>query len=141
MKPPKLSFLYNAFLPGILLSAITSATAALPYTLGQAGNYAVLGLGGISSAHGEIEVYQSATIVNGNVGAGSYANWTHGIDATINGRVDYDLTDSAPTVTGSVTGGLHQVLMAGPVTDARNASTLYAALSPTLTLGGIADNA
>src|SRR5207248_9531801 len=42
---------------------------------------------------------------------------------------------------GSVTGGLHPVLMAGPVTDARNASTLYAALSPTLTLGGIADNA
>jgi len=122
-------------------SIANSTHAGLPYSLGQAGSYAVLGLGGISSAHGQIEVYQSATIVNGNVGAGPYADWTHGIDATINGRIDYDLTDSAPTVTGTVSGGLHQISMTGPVTDARNASTLYAALSPTLTLGGIADNA
>jgi hypothetical protein len=118
-----------------------TASAALPYSLGQAGGYAVLGLGGISSAHGAIEVYQSATIVNGNVGAGPYANWTHGMDATINGRLDYDFTDSAPTVTGSVSGGLHQISMTGPVADARSASASYASLAPTLTLGGIADNA
>ena len=124
-----------------LLSAAVSASAALPYSLGQASSYAVLGLGGISSTHGSIEVYQSATVVNGNVGAGPYANWTHGMDATINGRIDYDLTDLAPTVTGTVSGGLHQIPMAGPVADARSASTLYASLAPTLTLGGIADNA
>src|SRR4051812_37830530 len=129
------------FLLAAVFSAALSAPAALPYSLGQAGTYAVLGLGGISSAHGEIEVYQSATIVNGNVGAGPYADWTHGIDATINGRVDYDTTDSAPTVTGTITGGLHQIPMSGAVTDARNASTLYAALNPTLTLGTLADNA
>src|SRR5438477_7153245 len=142
MPSRKLSLSFITFTVGSLLSvSVISSQAALPYTLGQAGSYAVLGLGGISSAHGQIEVYQSATIVNGNVGAGPYADWTHGIDATINGRVDYDTTDSAPTVTGAVTGGLHQLSMSGPVADARNASTLYAALSPTLTLGGIADNA
>jgi len=133
------SRLCQLLLTVVILSATFSAVAALPYSLGQASSYAVLGLGGINSAHGQIEVYQSATVVNGNVGAGPYADWTHGIDATINGRVDYDTTDSAPIVTGTVTGGLHQI--SGPVTDARNASVLYASLVPTLTLGGIADNA
>src|SRR3954466_152547 len=117
----------------VIVCGSVAARAALPYSLGQAGNYAVLGLGGISSAHGQIEVYQSATIVNGNVGAGPYADWTHGMDATINGRIDYDLTDLAPTVTGTVTGGLNQISMSGPVADTRSASTLYSALSPTLT--------
>src|SRR5438876_6050074 len=127
VRSKKLSLRSTSFVAWILLSVVaTSTRAALPYSLGQAGSYAVLGLGGISSAHGQIEVYQSATVVNGNVGAGPYADWTHGIDATINGRVDYDTTDSAPTVTGSVTGGLHQISMSGPVTDARNASALYA---------------
>jgi hypothetical protein len=125
----------------VIVCGSVAARAALPYSLGQAGNYAVLGLGGISSAHGQIEVYQSATIVNGNVGAGPYADWTHGIDATINGRVDYDTTDSAPIVTGTITGGLHQIPMAGPVVDARNASTSYAGLAATIITGGIADNA
>jgi len=129
------------FLLAAVFSAALSAPAALPYSLGQAGSYAVLGLGGISSAHGDIEVYQSATVVNGNVGAGPYADWTHGIDATINGRLDYDLTDSAPIVTGTISGGLHQINMSGPVADARSASTLYASLAPTLVAGGIADNA
>ena len=130
-----------ALLSVALLFAAVTARAVLPYSLGQASPYAVLGLGGISSEHGEIEVYQSATVVNGNVGAGPYADWTHGMDATINGGIYYDLTDSAPTVTGTVTGGLHQINMSGPVADARSASTLYAALAPTLTLSGIADNA
>src|SRR5712691_9210349 len=82
-----------ACLAAILCLLPLGAFGALPYSLGQANNYAVLGLGGISSAHGQIEVYQSATIINGNVGAGPYADWTHGIDATINGRIDYDTTD------------------------------------------------
>jgi hypothetical protein len=131
---------------GLLLLSILCAIpfgtmAALPFSLGQAGNYAVFGLGGISSAHGQIEVYQSGTIINGNVGAGPYADWTHGMDATINGRLDYDTTDSAPIVTGTISGGLHQIPMAGAVSDARSASTLYAGLAPTVTLSGIADNA
>jgi PEP-CTERM motif len=125
---------------GALLSiATTSALASLPFSLGQGANYAVLGLGGISSAHGQIEVYQSGTVINGNVGAGPYADWTHGIDATINGRVDYDLTDSAPIVTGTITGGVHPVSMSGAVTDVRNASTSFAGLAPTLTLSTLSE--
>src|SRR5438552_9343251 len=124
----------------VLLLASGIAGAAI-IGLGQAANYAVLGIGGTVAVQSDFEVYQSATVINGNVGVGPYSTWTHGVDATINGRIDYDLTDSAPTVTGTVTGGLHQVSMSGPVADARSASTLYAGLSPTLTLGGIADNA
>src|SRR5438477_10197417 len=69
--------------------------------LGGAANYAVLGIGGSVAVQSDFEVYQSATVVNGNVGMGPYSVWTHGIDATINGRVDSDLTDSAPIVTGT----------------------------------------
>jgi hypothetical protein len=63
----------------------SSVARATVISLGQAANYAVLGMGGTSGSHGELEVYQSATIVNGNVGAGPYCDWTHGMDATIRG--------------------------------------------------------
>src|SRR5258707_15810740 len=77
MQPP----LCNSFIAGFgrsrvyqfgllsvaLFSAALSANASLPYSLGQATSYAVLGLGGMTSAHGQIEVYQTATIANGNV--------------------------------------------------------------------------
>jgi hypothetical protein len=116
----------------MMLVSIHNSSASL-INLGQAANYAVLGIGGSVSVQSDFEVYQSATVVNGNVGMGPYSNWTHGIDATINGRVDYDLTDSAPTVTGTITGGVHQINMAPIVADARNASTAAAALVPTQT--------
>jgi len=61
----------------------SQGATALPISLGQAADYSVLALGGTSSLHGQIEVYQSATVINGNVGAGPYADWTHGIDCTI----------------------------------------------------------
>jgi choice-of-anchor A domain-containing protein len=109
-----------------------NCSAAL-ISLGQAATYAVLGLGGTSGSHADFEVYQSGTVVNGNVGMGPYSDWTHGIDATINGRADYDLTDSAPIVTGTITGGVHQINMAPIIADARNASTAMAALVPTQT--------
>jgi Ice-binding-like len=115
----------------LLLSAYNCSASTI--NLGQAANYAVLGIGGTVAVQSDFEVYQSATVVNGNVGMGPYSAWTHGIDATINGRVDYDLTDSAPTVTGTVTGGVHQINMAPIVLDARNASTAAAALVPTQT--------
>src|SRR5258707_490256 len=112
------------FLPG-------AAFAALPYSLGAAANYAVLGIGGNSGFHGQIEVYQSGTVINGNVGAGPYDDWTHGIDATINGAVNYDTTDLPPTVTGSITGGVHQVSMASTVNAELTAEANYFALAPT----------
>jgi hypothetical protein len=107
--------------------------------LGQAANYAVLGIGGTVAVQSDFEVYQSGTVVNGNVGVGPFTTWTHGMDATINGRIDYDLTDSAPIVTGTVTGGVHQINMAPIVADARNASTAAAALSPTQTFSTLSD--
>lgn len=109
------------------------ASALLPYTLGQASDYAVLGEGGTSSHHATFAVYQSGTVINGNVGVGPYTDFTHGIDATINGRLDYDNTDTLPSITGTITGGTHQRDMSGAVADATTASALYAALVPTQT--------
>lgn len=114
---------------GLILLLSTHNCFAGPINLGQAANYAVLGLGGTSGSHADFEVYQSGTVIDGNVGMGPYSDWTHGIDATINGRVDYDLTDSAPIVTGTITGGVHQINMATAVADARAASTAAAALA------------
>src|SRR5260221_2793873 len=127
----------------IIAASVVSASLLAPAlcsadtfpSLGSAADYAVLGIGGSSvSLTSDFEVYQSATVINGNVGEGPFSLWTHGIDATINGRVDYDTTDSAPTVTGTITGGLHQIPMGSIVTNARNASTAAAILTPTLTL-------
>ncbi len=104
---------------GLLALGLAQFAVADPTTieseLGAAGNYAVLGLGNPSASSDFLSVYQSATVINGNVGMGPDNNWGHGIDATINGRVDYDTTDSAPTVTGTVTGGLHQTSMTSAV--------------------------
>ena len=111
----------------------------LPFSLGGAANYVVLGLGGTSSFQAEFEVYQSGTNVYGNVGVGAYTQVTHAVDAHIHGRWDYD-----PTVTGTnlflnhpyidnIDGGAFQMSMAGIVADARNASNQYAGLAPTQT--------
>src|SRR6266446_8978492 len=116
-----------------LVSLLASSSQALPISLGTAADYAVLGIGGTVTVESDLAVYQSATVINGNVGAGPYTAWGHGIDATINGRVNYDTTDSAPTVTGTISGGVHQQPMSGVVADALSASAAYAALAPTLT--------
>ena len=118
----------------MLLSVIQvhSASAGV-VNLGGAANYVVLGLGGSVTVQSDFEVYQSGTVINGNVGMGPFSVWTHGIDATINGRLDCDLTDPAPTVTGVISGGVHRLAMASIVSDARNASTLAASFAPTQT--------
>lgn len=130
------------FRRSLMITAATAAVVAgtrpasaslITTLLGSSSNYAVLGLGGTLASHADFEVYQSGTVINGNVGMGPYSDWTHGIDATINGRVDYDITNSAPTVTGFVSGGLHQVPMGGVVADARTASNTAAAFAPTQT--------
>jgi choice-of-anchor A domain-containing protein len=132
-RQPLVSIARSAAVVALVLLC-TAATHASVIGLGGAGDYDVLGIGGSSvSIRSDFEVYQSATVVNGNVGMGPYSDWGHTIDATINGRVDYDLTDSGPTVTGTVTGGVHQINMAPIVADARNASILAAAFAPTQT--------
>lgn len=115
---------------GIVLAGIASAT---PVNLGSAGNYAVLGIGGSVAVQSDFEVYQSGTVINGNVGVGPYTTWTHGVDCTINGRIDNHVTNAPPIVTGTVTGGVHQVDMTGAVLAARAASSFAASLGATQT--------
>jgi choice-of-anchor A domain-containing protein len=104
--------------------------------LGSAADYAVVGVGGSVSVQSDFEIYQSATVINGNVAQGPYTTLTHGIDATVNGRWDYDLTDSDPSAsgyTGNVTGGFNQTDLSGVAADARSASAAAAAFAPTQT--------
>jgi choice-of-anchor A domain-containing protein len=93
----------------------------------------VLGIGGTTTVRSDFEVYQSDTVVTGNVGVGPYSTFTHGMDGTITGRLDYDTTDTLPSITGTIGGGTFQKPMAGIVQDALNASTFYAGLAPTQT--------
>jgi ice-binding like protein/putative adhesin/PEP-CTERM motif-containing protein len=67
---------------------------------------------------------------------------THGIDATVNGRWDYDLTDSDPSAsgyTGNVTGGFHQMDLSGVAADARSASATAAAFAPTQVFSSLSE--
>jgi len=118
---------------GLCLGLAPSAFA-VPVDLGGAADYAVVGVGGSVSIYSDFEIYQSATVINGNVAEGPYTHTTHGVDATVNGRWDYDPTvNPAPFLGsgGSVTGGFVQKDLTGVAADARNASALAAALAPT----------
>jgi hypothetical protein len=115
--------------------------------LGSSANYAVLGIGGTVAIQSDFEVYQSATVVNGNVGVGPYSVFSHTFDGTINGRLDYDTTISTPpTVTGTITGGVHQISMGtaspptGIVGDAINANIFFATLAPTQTFSTLSED-
>jgi choice-of-anchor A domain-containing protein len=133
----KLAFL---LIPGLLGVAYTPVANAEPINLGQAANYAVLDVGGTVSVATGFAAYQSATVINGNVGEGPFSSWTHGIDATINGTLYYDTTDMLPAITGTITGGTVQKSMSATVLDAINASTTAAALAPTQTFSTLTEN-
>ena len=109
---------------------------AVPVDLGGAADYAVVGVGGSISIFSDFEIYQSATVINGNVAEGPYTHTTHGVDATVNGRWDYDPTvDPAPFLGsgGSVTGGFVKTDLTGVAADARAASIAAAGYLPTQT--------
>jgi hypothetical protein len=109
--------------------------------LGSAGDYAVVGVGGSVSIQSDYKIYQSATVINGNVAEGPHTTLGHGIDATVNGRWDYDVTDSNPAAsgyTGTVSGGFHQVDLSGVAADARAATAAAAAFAPTQTFSSLA---
>jgi hypothetical protein len=107
--------------------------------LGGAADYAVLGEGGTGTFDMSAEkVYQSATVIDGNVGMGPYTSLTHYVDATINGRFDYDLTDdqaqvATQTAGSAISGGVHRIDLSGVVATARTASHNAAALAPSQT--------
>jgi choice-of-anchor A domain-containing protein len=121
-----------------LMLAVLPASAGT-INLGGAADYAVLGIGGTTTVRSDFEVYQSDTVVTGNVGVGPYSTFTHGMDGTITGRLDYDTTDTLPSITGTIGGGTFQKPMAGIVQDALNASTFYAGLAPTQTFATLTE--
>lgn len=127
----------------VCLMLVGPVSAAPVPSLGSAEDYAVLAIGGTSNSNRtELSVYQSNTVIDGNVGAGPFTVWGHDIDATVNGRVDYDFSDSPPSVSGkgTVTGGVNQRNMSGPVNDALAASAAFAALTPTQTFSSLSEN-
>src|SRR6185503_18369439 len=115
--------------------ALTPSAEALPVSLGAVEDYAIFGVGGTVSMVSDFEVYQSGTVVNGNVGMGPYSVLTHNLDAHINGRFDYDNTSSlsGQSIVFQPTGGIHQIDLSGAAADARNAAAAAAALVPTQT--------
>jgi hypothetical protein len=126
-------------LASIALASPCSAGIIAGVDLGQSTNYAVLGEGGTSGSHADFEVYQSGTVITGNIGAGPFSDWTHGVDATINGRIDNDSTNLAPIITGTVTGGYHSVSMTQPVADALTGDTTAVGLAPTQTFSTLSE--
>jgi choice-of-anchor A domain-containing protein len=126
----------TATVAGLSLALAPSIFASV-VPLGSAANYAVVGVGGSVTIQSDFEIYQSATVINGNVAEGPYTTLTHGIDATVNGQWDYDTTDANPSTikpyTGLVTGGFHQLNLAGVAADARAASAAAAGYTPNQT--------
>jgi hypothetical protein len=118
-------------------------TYGLAVNLGSAAQYTVVGVGGSVSVQSDFEIYQHDTLIVGNVAQGPYTDLTHGIDATVIGRWDYDTTDADPSAsgyTGNVTGGFHQLNLAGVAADSRAASAAAAALAFTQTFATLAEN-
>jgi len=115
---------------------LAPSVSAGPINLGGTADYAVVGVGGDVNITSDFQIYQSATVINGNVAEGPYTLLTHGIDSTVNGRWDYDLTDADPSqngYTGNVTGGFHQINLAPVAADARAAALAGSLFAPTQT--------
>ena len=92
-------------------SIVIAAALALGFTVASTSpwyailisgiEYAVLDIGGSTTVDSGLQIYQSATVINGNVGEGPNTLVTHGIDATINGRFYFDTatdTSSNPSL-------------------------------------------
>ena len=104
-----------------------------------ASGYAVIGIGGTTTDQNEFEIYQSDTVITGNVAIGPFTDWTHGMDATINGTL-YNNGNVNPTVTGTITGGINNSTPTAPiVADARAASIFAAGLTPTQTFATLSN--
>jgi hypothetical protein len=136
-------FLAWTFVISGIWSGATLTAFGTPVSLGGAADYAIFGVGGLSAANkSDFEVYQSDTVVNGNVGMGPFSLLTHNIDATINGRFDYDTTASlnGKAIVVPPSGGVHQINLSTVAADARNASMVAAALVPTQTFATLTED-
>jgi choice-of-anchor A domain-containing protein len=121
--------------------ALTSNAAAVPL-LGEASNFAVLGLEGGSV------IINSATSITGDVGYGinvtSKTNQkVDSFDGTayVHSTATFNYTPATFTPTGGIiTGGAADALLEQATADALAASTKLAAYTPTVTLGALGDN-
>lgn len=113
------------------LDAPQARATSIP-TLGQAGNYAVFGLDAGSQG---TTINLSNVYVTGNVGVSQYSTLQLMAPSTINGNVSYDLP-STLSYAGTLTGTSSYMNLSTAVTDAYNASSQAAALTPTQTVGG-----
>src|SRR5712692_3432524 len=102
-----------------LCLGLAPSVSAGVINLGGAADYAVVAVGGSAGppvVQSHFKLYQSGTVVNGNVAEGPYTSLDHVIDATVNGRWDYDLTDINPLVeqpgSNTPSGGFHQMNLA-----------------------------
>jgi hypothetical protein len=122
------------------LGLIASASAQV-INLGGVAAYAVVAVGGDASTQSLFKLYQSGTVIDGNVAEGPYTTLGHNIDATINGRWDYDLTDNNPLsdFPGSniPSGGFHQISLSSVSADARAAALQGMGYTPTQTFASL----
>jgi hypothetical protein len=140
MKTKNIRMLTVLYVVVALWLGMAPSVLATPVSLGGAANYAVLGEGG-SVNFSDFEVYQSGTVVNGNIGMGPHSDLTHNIDATIHGNFDYDTTSTlAGKTTTGVQGSVNQINMSGIVADARTASATAAAFAPNQTFSTLTEN-
>ena len=111
--------------------------------LGGAAAYAVVAVGGSPAIQSEFKLYQSDTVINGNVAEGPYTTLGHVIDATVNGRWDYDVTDDNPLVdypgSNIPSGGFHQIDLSGVAADARAAALTGSLFAPTQTFSSLSN--
>lgn len=125
---------------GFYLSFVPSDFADV-INLGGAAAYAVVAVGGSPAIQSEFKLYQSDTVINGNVAEGPYTTLGHNIDATVNGRWDYDVTDDNPLVdypgSNIPSGGFHQIGLSGVSADARAAAAFGMTLAPTQTFSSL----
>jgi hypothetical protein len=131
-----------AAITGLCLALAPSVWAG-PVNLGSAADYAVVAVGGTVSLDSDFKLYQSSTVIDGNVAEGPHTILGHEIDATVNGRWDYDLTDANPLVaqpkSNTPLGGFHQLDLSGVIVDARAASLAASLFVPTQTFASLSE--
>jgi PEP-CTERM motif len=116
----------------LMILGVHQARAGVLTGLGQAGNYAVLGLDTVSLG---TDINASNVTVTGNVGVSHLSTLQVMAPSTIIGNVYYQDAGSV-TGPGTVTGSLIQQSMTQAVLDALNANTQNAMLAPNTTING-----
>jgi hypothetical protein len=116
---------------GILLLGV-GFLHATEVDLGQAANYAILGLNGAT-----INLSSGPLRVNNNVGIGNNGALNFSGGGQINGAVNYSSSATLNTGGNTISGGTHQINFSAPQNDALALASAAAALSPTQSFSSI----